>query len=68
MTFQAENVMFKQFKQSYATPEPDFYIHCVNDCDAYKSLNLIVNCGNCHRMFINPLSKGRHTCRLAIRK
>lgn len=51
-----------QFKKLYNTPEPSFYIHCITECAAYKLLNLIVQCGNCHKLIINQRAKGLHSC------
>lgn len=33
-------------------PELAFYIHCVEQCEDYKKLNLIQKCNNCHNIFL----------------
>lgn len=51
-----------KFKKYHQTFEPAYYIHCTVECEKYKELNLIEQCFECKRMFINGISKDRHIC------
>lgn len=46
--------------KGYFHPSIEYWIHCVENCDAYKNLNLIRTCGECNCKFLSPKALGRH--------
>lgn len=48
----------KSGKDSYA--ELDYYIHCVEECEDYKKLELIHECSHCNKIFLNKAGYAQH--------
>lgn len=43
--------------------ELDYYIHCVEECDDFKKLNLIQQCKKCNKIFITRTGFSVHATR-----
>lgn len=44
--------------------EVAYYVHLIEECDEYKKLNKIRECGNFHCKFINSFTYKVHSCRV----
>ena len=52
----------KSFKRASTHHEPGYYVHCINECEKYRSLGLIKECHSCKLSFINTNSGRYHPC------
>lgn len=52
----------KSFKRASTHYEPDYYVHCIKECERYRSLGLIKDCHSCKLSFINTNSGRYHSC------
>lgn len=41
---------------------PEYYYHCVNECEQYKQLGLIRHCHECKNLFATPNMFNKHVC------
>lgn len=41
-------------------PELDYYIHCVEECEDFKKLNLIRKCNSCNKVYMNKIGYSNH--------
>lgn len=41
---------------------PEYYQHCVKECEAYKQLGLIRHCHECKHLFVSPNMFNKHIC------
>ena len=58
--------IFKASIQGYDQwpyPEIAYYIHCMNECEAYQKLSLIFKCEDCKLLFISSRSFSNHIAR-----